>query len=84
MELNEAGEVPSPGKPGNIENPRKTPFEIAEGWYQVDDIYRGIMSRVEEPRDTRSREFAEWLTSQYRLAMAKGIQLGRSGSEDYQ
>jgi hypothetical protein len=27
------------------------------------------------PSDVRSREFAEWLAGQYRLAMAKGAEL---------
>jgi hypothetical protein len=35
------------------------------------------------PRDVFSVEFAEWLCDQYRLAMAKGIQLGRDGDEDF-
>lgn len=57
----------------------KTAWEIAEAWYTEEAIYNSI-NRV--PTDVTSREFARWLTHQYRLAMAKGIQLGRSGSED--
>lgn len=91
MDFNLAGEVPSPGKPGSIENPRRTPWEIAESWYGVDDIERAIKQSgsgefgawQEIPRNVMSREFAEWLTHQYRLAMSKGIQLGRSAAEDY-
>lgn len=69
---------------------RKTPWEIAEGWYEVDDVYRslqragtdsfGALDKV--PSNVQSREFAAWLTHQYRLAMAKGVQLGRDGSDD--
>ena len=59
---------------------RQTPFEIAEAWYNPDSVWEDIKGRVENrqmPRETYTREFAEWLTSQYRLAMAKGIQLAR-------
>lgn len=57
-------------------------WEFACSWYGVDEIYHSLSNprfRREHtvPEDTRSREFAEWLTDQYRLAMAKGIQIGR-------
>ena len=64
----------------------KTAFEIARDWYDADSIHRsinrtglpGAFGAVEPiPRDVQSKEFAEWLTRQYRLAMVKGIQLGR-------
>ena len=69
---------------------RRTPWEIAEAWYDVEGIERAIRnSGTDEPgtwravpHDVYSRQFAEWLTQQYRLAMAKGIQLGRDCSED--
>lgn len=69
----------------------RTPFEIARNWYSADDIERCIHRQrfpaacygiAKVPEDIYSREFAEWLTDQYRLAMAKGIQLGREGSVD--
>jgi hypothetical protein len=64
-----------------------TAWEIATYWYSVDEIHRCILAKgswifgAEEPipEDTKSREFAEWLTEQYRLAMAKGVDLARNG-----
>lgn len=63
---------------------QKTPFQIASLWYNSDEVFRVINSVKlgnhfgdPIPRDVTSREFAEWLTEQYQLAMAKGIQLGR-------
>ena len=58
-------------------------MEFAGNWYQPDDIHRSINSPPGEsgcliPHDVHSREFAEWLCVQYRLAMAKGIDIGRS------
>jgi hypothetical protein len=58
----------------------KTPYEIANEWYDVDSIWAGIKDGIdaaEIPYKIGSREFAEWLTEQYRLAMMKGIQIGR-------
>lgn len=65
----------------------KTPWEIAVDWYDSDSIERAIRNSGTDafgawpaiPHDVYSRQFAEWLTQQYRLAMAKGIQLGREG-----
>lgn len=64
---------------------RQTPYEIAEGWYRESEVASalersgsgdfGAWNPV--PEDVHSPEFAKWLTSQYRLAMAKGIQIGR-------
>jgi hypothetical protein len=48
-------------------------------WYGSDEIYNSINRRVSPvvvPKDVRSREFAEWMEDQYRLAMRKGIELG--------
>lgn len=65
---------------------RKSAWEIAEDWYRVEHIEnyllrqkQGILMATEThvPTDVFSRQFAEWLTLQYRLAMAKGIQLAR-------
>ena len=69
---------------------RRTPFEIAESWYDAQSVHRSILrcrdlkgpSSETVPTDVHSEEFAKWLTTQYRLAMAKGVQLGRDGSED--
>lgn len=70
---------------------RRTPWEIAEAWYDEDGIARAIQqsgdggfgSWAEIPEDVHSPEFAKWLTHQYRLAMSKGVQLGRERSEDH-
>lgn len=66
---------------------RRTPWEIAEDWYREDDIQRAIRDTTRNdhmrvPENVHSPEFAAWLTRQYRLAMSKGIVLGRSGQED--
>ena len=64
---------------------RRTPWEIAEAWYNAEQIHGCIVRhkcRPPIPADTQSREFAVWLTHEYRLAMSKGVQLGRDGSED--
>lgn len=64
-------------------------WQFACDWYKVDEIEHHI-ARVNSPSlmeaadkaiptDVRSREFAEWLAHQYRLAMCKGIQIGQSG-----
>lgn len=64
----------------------KTPWEFASEWYQPDEIHRSINQlrnpltgdrSKQIPEDVTSREFAEWLTNQYRLAMCKGIQIGQ-------
>lgn len=64
----------------------KSPWDIAEAWYQEDQIAKAIERSGRQeclgaweriPEDVHSPEFARWLTHQYRLAMAKGIQLGR-------
>ena len=69
----------------------RTPSEIANDWYDEEGIYLSIQHSGDEnriaswdkvPDDVYSREFARWLTRQYRLAMVKGIEFGRSGSQD--
>jgi hypothetical protein len=64
-----------------------TPWEIAEAWYSEEEIVHSIARQRRAdfdgdciPTDVFGREFAQWLTHQYRLAMSKGIQLGRDGS----
>jgi len=65
----------------------KTPWEFACAWYTPDEIERSLAecwrpsvasdpSKNCPPENVRSREFAEWLCDQYRLAMNKGIQIG--------
>jgi hypothetical protein len=68
---------------------KRTPFDIADSWYSEEEVFnylqkndiRDSFSKV--PTDIKSKEFARWLTLQYKLAMSKGIQLGRDGSRDF-
>jgi hypothetical protein len=83
-----AGEREEAGRPSVRIDARlngRTPWDFACGWYTVDEIHRSILSRhksgfvkTEIPSDIESREFADWLTEQYRLAMWKGIEVGQS------
>jgi len=61
-------------------------WQFACDWYVADDIFRSISRHRDPltgdknkqiPSDVTSREFAEWLTHEYRLAMNKGIEIGR-------
>jgi len=63
-----------------------TPFEFATDWYKEEEIYSqlkkaNMISGEKVPEDIYSREFAKWLTHEYRLAMAKGIQIGTFSKE---
>ena len=66
----------------------KTPWEFACAWYGVYEITHSIRRRSLTddmdpsfiPKDIDSDEFAAWLTSQYRLAMSKGIEIGMEAS----
>ena len=60
---------------------RQTPFEIAEKWYRPETVHAGINGSVAIPKDVHSVEFSQWLCTQYRLAMAKGIQIERGSTE---
>ena len=58
-------------------------IQFANEWYKPEEIFNSINTRngrCEIPHDVHSREFADWLCAQYRLAMAKGIQIGREQS----
>lgn len=56
-------------------------WQVACDWYNEEQIYQAIQDDMHPfglhriPTDIGSREFAAWLTEQYRLAMAKGFQL---------
>lgn len=65
---------------------QKTSWEFACEWYGVDEIHRSLTTAIHVneapkaagiPTNPYSREFAQWLTEQYRLAMNKGIEIGR-------
>lgn len=60
------------------------PWEFACQWYGVDEIHsaitrprplRAVGDLPPVPEDVYSREFAEWLAHQYRLAMRKGVEM---------
>lgn len=59
-----------------------TPRSIAEDWYDeeviVDWARKGGSVVRPIPHDVRSREFGLWLCNEFRLAMAKGIELERN------
>lgn len=58
----------------------KSSIQFASEWYRPDEIFQSINApywECEIPHDIHSHEFAKWLCGQYRLAMAKGIQIGR-------
>lgn len=58
-----------------------TPWEFAESWYDAASIKRSIVRRAPTydavPENVYSDAFAEWLCNEYRLAMSKGIMIGR-------
>lgn len=54
----------------------ETPFEFAEKWYTAEATHRYMRTSEDVPTDVRSFEFAEWMTTNMRLAMAKGINIG--------
>ena len=67
--------------------PDESAFDFASRWYNADSVYGYIQRQyngrpftLDEPNsmplNVWSREFANWLTNQYRLAMAKGIEIG--------
>lgn len=64
----------------------KNPWLFACQWYKVEHVHNKINIRNRQggfgsdkavPSDVLSREFAEWLTNEYRLAM-KGAELAIS------
>lgn len=64
----------------------KTAWDFACQWYQTEEIHRNI-NTIHAPfisSDVTSIEFAEFLASQYRVAMAKGIQIGREWDKHQQ
>jgi hypothetical protein len=68
----------------------ETPLEFARTWYRADDIHRAIYPRShggfddsfqKPPSDVTSMAFAEWLASQYQLAMCKGMDIAQRAIE---
>lgn len=54
-------------------------WKTAENWYNADQIHESLKNVAERyPHDFGSREFSESVTHQYRLAMAKGIELANT------
>jgi len=58
---------------------RRSPWDIATNW----SGNGGEFDATAIPSDVKSDEFAKWMQYQYQLAMRKGIELGRDGSEDF-
>ena len=65
-------------------NDLSNPWKFVEDWYKEKEIFHNIQRQrngetllIQLPTDVYSLEFAQWLTHQYRLAMAKGIELGK-------
>ena len=57
----------------------RRPWDFACQWYDVESIHHGINhDKSIVPADVYSREFAEFLAEQYRLAMRKGAELAAS------
>lgn len=58
-----------------------SPWEFACKWYRVEDIASMIRAgQVAKPAPSMDSpdEFAEWISNEYRLAMTKGIEIGRN------
>lgn len=58
-----------------------SPWEFACKWYRESEIEHSlktgdVTTRIPDPAD--SAKFAAWLTHEYRLAMNKGIEIGRN------
>ncbi|MDO8473562.1 MAG: hypothetical protein Q7T05_07075 [Dehalococcoidia bacterium] len=64
------------------EVPTNNSWKTAEEWYK-ENLIAEQLKIADVPTDVRSPEFAAWLTLQYRLAMAKGIQLGQGENDDH-
>lgn len=69
----------------------ENPYLFACEWYRPEAIFAAMNRYRNEfhnsdkyaniPADVTSFEFAAWLTEEYRLAMAKGIELGKRDAE---
>ena len=74
----------------DLPDPLQNPWKFACGWYSQDDVFRGIQNSGDNrfgalqpiPRDIYSRDFAVWMTDQYRLAMTKGIEIAKQNYKD--
>ncbi len=63
----------------------ETPWDFACNWYTVEQTREYLQQRQPDgdvPDDVHSDEFAEWLTKQMRLSMARGILHGRLQQTD--
>ena len=57
----------------------RRPWDFACQWYDVESIHHGINhDKSIVPADVYSKEFAEFLAEQYRLAMRRGAELAAS------
>jgi hypothetical protein len=63
----------------------QNPWEFACEWYTVEKTRAYLQERQPDgdvPADVHSNEFAEWLTNQMRLSMARGVFHGRQQQSD--
>ena len=63
----------------------QSPWELARDLYTVEKTREYLQQRQPDgdvPEDVHSEEFAEWLTHQMRLAMARGIMIGEQRREE--
>lgn len=68
----------------------ENPYLFACDWYKPEQVFSCLNHNLNRPdadryakipADVTSLEFATWLTEEYRLAMAKGIELGKRDAE---
>ena len=62
----------------------QNPWEFACEWYTVEKTRAHLQGQPDGnvPTDVHSDEFAEWLTNQMRLSMARGVLHGRLQQND--
>jgi hypothetical protein len=68
-----------------MDSKTQSPRELVCDWYTVEKTRAYLQERQPDgdvPEDVHSEEFAEWLTHQMRLAMARGIMIGEQRRED--
>lgn len=64
---------------------KQNAWEFARGWYTEQSVRLGLNLHPNPVRDRDiDYEFVKWFTEQLRLAMAKGIDIGRRWDEEQQ
>lgn len=68
-----------------MDSKTQSPREVVCNWFTVEKTRAYLQERQPDgdvPEDVHSEEFAEWLTHQMRLAMARGIMIGEQRREE--